>query len=67
MISVDQKIPVCEIDGIPVELPEDGFINLQSHWNSPRMVILKIWNRTYTVLGEDLIAAVKNAGNTNRF
>ncbi|WP_368762028.1 hypothetical protein [Klebsiella pneumoniae] len=41
-------------------------VRVHSHWNDPDLVVLVIGDEKRTVSASDLIAAVKNASNTNR-
>ena len=42
-------------------------IRVHSHWNNDKFVELEVDGERYTVCGEDLITAVKNAMNVNRW
>ena len=46
---------------------EKVVIKVHSHWNENRAVELEIDGKRYKVYADDLIAAIKNATNTNRF
>ena len=54
MINVECKIQVYNGD----EYSHD--LILENHWNDDKMVVLKVDHHTINVLGEELIAAVKN-------
>lgn len=40
---------------------------VESHWNNERFVVLHIGTKTVTVGANDILAAIKNATNSNRF
>ena len=42
----------------------DDALTVQNHWNSNRLVVLKIGNEEVTVNASDLIKAINNATNT---
>lgn len=45
--------------------PRKPPIKVHNHWNTKKMVELEVDGKRYTVVGEDLITAIKNAMNTN--
>lgn len=47
--------------------PKTKLVIVRSHWNEERMVEMTVGTETVKVLASDLIAAVNNATNTNRF
>lgn len=64
MIKVEQRVPVYEIDGKDAVALEE--VKILSHWNRPEFVVLDADQKKFTLLAGDLLAAIKNAGNTNR-
>nr|DAM52186.1 MAG TPA: hypothetical protein [Caudoviricetes sp.] len=59
MIAVSNEVPTRgDVANTPVRV--------HSHWNDPDLVVLNIGDEKRTVSASDLIAAVKNASNTNR-
>lgn len=42
-------------------------VEVCSHWNEERMVLLKVGTFTAKVSASDLIAAIRNCTQTNRF
>ena len=70
MIQVSSVIYVYEEDGKPTSEMSRDVIRLflvKSHWNETEKVIIHVDGKEWTVLADDLIAAVKNATNRNRF
>lgn len=59
MISVSSEVPALDDTQ---KLP----VRVHSHWNDPSLVVLNVGDEKRTVSASDLIAAVKNASNTNR-
>lgn len=59
MIAVSNEVPARDDTQ---KLP----VRVHSHWNDPDLVVLVIGDEKRTVSASDLIAAVKNASNTNR-
>jgi hypothetical protein len=47
--------------------PTKTDMTIDSHWNDRNMVVVIIGNERNTVKGHDLIEAIKNAMNTNRY
>lgn len=72
MINSDNTVDIYEING-QEQRPKVGSphpqIHVRSHWNMDRMVVIK-WHgdsgEEVTVNANDLMAAIKNATNTNR-
>lgn len=62
MIKVSNEIKTYE--GGQLDKP---VIQLNSHWNDNKMVVIVIDGKQYTVCAADLKAAVDNATNTARF
>ena len=63
-IEVTQKIEVYEINDEEVPIGKTVTIGVESHWNLDNRVVLRIGRKSYTVVGNDLITATKNAMNT---
>ena len=66
MIKVEQKITVYEKNGRDETPGETLEIGINSHWNRDSMIVISIGDDTYTVVADDLSAAIENAQNTNR-
>lgn len=66
MIKVRNEVKVYEHNGEDVALLENRFVDVVSHWNNNRQVVLVINGERYTVLADDLICAIRNATNSNR-
>ena len=67
MIKVVNEVEIYEIgNGVEAASGTKPLL-VQSHWNLPERVILKRGTMEITVLADDLIAAIKNATNTERF
>ena len=72
MINVRNEIKVYELHGRPVD---DTVLSatiiplffVASHWNENSKVIITLGGEMVTVVASDLIAAIKNATNSNRF
>jgi hypothetical protein len=67
MISVENKVPLLEINDKGTPLTNAPHIEVVSHWNSNSLVILKFDSQSLTVKATDLIAAINNAINTAKF
>ena len=63
-IEVTQKIEVYEINDEEVPIGKTVTIGVESHWDLDNRVVLRIGRKSYTVVGNDLITATKNAMNT---
>lgn len=68
MIEVQSTLPIYEIDGRELAGPrlQDAVV-VRSHWNRTDLVVIRIGDKHYTVVAGDLIAAIKNATNNNRY
>lgn len=67
MITVKSDIKIYEADGQIIDLNYPT-LTIQSHRNDDRRVVIELpHGGTLTVIAADLIAAIKNATNTNRF
>jgi hypothetical protein len=67
VIEVINKVQIYEKGGEDVPPGKDAYLTIKSHWNLSERVILRFGKTELTVLAKDLIAAVKNAQNTERF
>jgi len=67
MIKVKQEIEIYEENDEEVPIGIDKSLSVESHWNWNERVILRLGKRRITVIGRDLITAIQNAMNTNRF
>lgn len=71
MIRVESEIDVYEVNGseeLAKEAQRDNrCMFIKSHWNQEKLVRLKLPSGEVTVGAADLLAAVRNATNTNRF
>ena len=62
-IKVSQEIKVYEIDGN--ETVGETVLKVFSHWNWKDRAVLQLGKgRKFTILRQDLITALDNAGNT---
>lgn len=61
MIDVACELRVYEVDGVDVPAGKTVRVRIEGHWNMDRMVVLKVGDRSVTVLGHDLTTAVANA------
>ena len=59
-IDVEQKIDVYELNGKDTHIT----LGIDSHWNRATMVVIRLGEQEYTVIGADLTTAVENAMNT---
>ena len=64
-MEVVNKIKVYEIDGND-EIKYDTSIEIKSHWNFKRFIVLNIFGKEITVVAEDLEKAIQNAVNISR-
>lgn len=65
MIKVQNRVTVYEINEKDTTTSE---LMVFSHWNDPNRIILQFdQDKRYTVLASDIIEAIKNAQNSNRF
>jgi len=71
MITVINEVKPHEIGGTEISTirSEKTLLRVMSHWNRNEFVILKFDEneKSITVAGRDLIAAINNAMNTVRF
>lgn len=69
MISVENSVPVYEINGTRAEgiKAKAEMLEVKSHWNEDDKVVLAYGDVNITVNAKDLLAAVCNATNTHRF
>jgi len=66
-LKVESEVECYEVDGNDVGLGGDRpKVRVLSHWNDSHMVILKVGSKSYTVVGDHLVAAISNARNTGR-
>jgi hypothetical protein len=68
VITVESWVRVRESNGIEAPLVGAGvrYINVKSHWNMDRLVVLQVDGIEYTIVASDLHAAINNATNSNR-
>lgn len=67
MIKVQNEVTVYEIDGTRTTI-ERPRVKLLSHWNDHDLVVMEMLDgKKYTFSAKDLMAAISNAQNTNRF
>ena len=66
MIKVEQMVGVYEHNGKAIPVGKSEEIGISSHWNRDSMVVIEVGDETFTVNADDLLAAIKNATNTNR-
>ena len=55
----------CQIESY--DEPKKPSVFVKSHWNSPKFVHIEFDGKEVTVSATDLIEAIKNAVNTNRY
>ena len=70
MIKVTNEIKLYELYGKQMDKLFDTVIPLfivESHWNEGGKVVVTLGGETVTVVASDLIAAIQNATNSNRF
>lgn len=67
MIKIKQTIEIYEENDEQVPMGINKSMGVESHWNRDERVILVVGKRRITVIGQDLITAIQNAMNTNRF
>ena len=63
-IIVHQSIEIYEVDDVDVPTDKEVQMGIHSHWALNDLVILEVEGKKYTVMGETLIIAVRNAMNT---
>jgi hypothetical protein len=69
-IKVESEVKIYEVKHAPVNGSGLLVLTIASHWNDDRRVVISFPNEgsgSITVLAADLIAAIKNATNTNRY
>ena len=67
MINVVNKLNIYEVDGKETNnIKDEKILEVKSHWNIQRFVILKFNDVEITVSARDLETAIKNATNTNK-
>lgn len=63
-MKVINEIKVYEEDGRDCSTIEQPKIIIESHWNYKNRVVIKLpGGKSYTLISEQLIAAIKNAEN----
>jgi len=66
-MEVVNTIIALEVDGEDVSAKKNWFVKVRSHWNLSKVVVLEVDGRTYAVLAEELIMAVKNSENNKSY
>lgn len=67
MINVNCKVNVYEIESKEVPITQAS-VKVFSHWNNPKFIMIQINDDPpHTVIAMDLIAAIENSQNINRF
>jgi len=66
-IKILQQLRVYEIDGEEIKGLDYPIVGVNSHWNRKNMVVLVIGKKEYTVSGDNLITATKNAMNSGGY
>ena len=64
LIFVLNTINIYEIDGKDVAIKDRVYLEIESHWNRPQLVTLKIDGKSLTVGADALKLAIANATNT---
>ena len=68
MIKVSNSVKVYEVDGKEIKSLDYPQIKVDSHWNRNEFIVLQSEDgKKYTVCSRDLIAAIENATNINRY
>lgn len=67
MIKVKNEVKVYECNGKDTACLDNALIGIESHWNDNNKIVLVACGERYTIVAEDLICAIKNATNINRF
>lgn len=66
-MEVENKIKIYEVEGQKAQQSGSGspMITVKNHWNSPKFIVLKCDDgKSYTVVANEIIAAVTNAMNS---
>lgn len=64
-VKVKCEVQVYEVQGEDVPVGASGPpLTTESHWNRDEFVVVKFNKQEFTVVGSDLITAIKNAMNT---
>ncbi len=63
-IKVTQQIEVIEKDDTEIPIDKELYLGINSHWNFDDWIVLTIGKQKYTVNGDNLIEAIRNAMNT---
>lgn len=66
MIKVTSIVPVYEVNG-DNQVANPAPLIVKSHWNDNMKVVVMVGETKLTVSARDLIAAIENAINSNRF
>ncbi len=71
MIKVENRLLIYELNGKETSVDNNIALDVSSHWNDNRLIILSIPSNdcivNVTVKASDLIAAINNSTNTARF
>ena len=62
-MEVKNKIGIYEINGDDVLIGKNRYLYILSHWNTNRLVVIKIGKKTWTVSRVELEMAIANAAN----
>ena len=68
MIKATNEIQCYEINGEDAPMVDVPRLIIESHWNSPDRVVIKLPDGgSFTVLVRDIEAAIRNASNSSRY
>jgi hypothetical protein len=67
MITVDNTVPIFEVDGRELPIGQTAKMHVASHSNWDTLIVLTFEGKSITVSRRDLEAASQNSVNSNRF
>jgi len=67
MIKVSNELKLLEIDGKAESGLDCPKMVVRSHWNRDSLIVLLVNGVSYTVSASDILAAIKNATNSNSY
>jgi hypothetical protein len=67
-IDVRSYVHVYDVDGTATPMVGDGRVRVEvvSHWNDDKMVVLRVGGKSYLVSADNLTVAIANATNASR-
>ena len=63
-VAVVSEVDIYEINGDEVPVGTHRALKVSSHWNDSERAVLRFGRISFTILIDDLLVALKNAGNT---